>query len=237
MERRITKQIYLYLFYLSALFCVMELQSSPVIYTNSNTDNFFRKRHTVTISFAVALLLFLMPFAELKCSSMTLAGNTGIGLALGKKWKVVMMNDNELMDKINSSARDGKKNALESDGPNIFLIIAIGAGLCGLVFTFTNFKLRPVLCMCAGILSFLMLIAIMIQFNIAMKSALAQKDKNSGLNMEMGMLMKINFTIWYYASLTAFAAAAFFSYKHHRIELQDAIDRTVDFEFQRQQNV
>jgi len=53
--------------------------------------------------------------------------------------------------------------------------------------------------------------------------------------MDFSGLIKVKFTIWYYISLAAFIAAAFFGYKHHTIEMQDAIERQIDFEFQHKQ--
>lgn len=211
------------------------IQRSYSAPANSN-EQFFRKRHTVTVAFAVGLILFLLPFAEIRCNDVALAGNTGIGIATGQEWRVVMMGgSNELLKK--AGEKDGvnsKENPFKSD-PNVFALIAIGVGLAGLAFSFTNQKIRPLLGMSAGILGAVMLIAVMIQLKIVMKSALSQKDDKSGLNMDMGMLLKLDFTIWYYISLVSFAAAAFFSYKHYALQLKDEMKRLTEFEFQRQQ--
>ena len=42
-----------------------------------------RKFSLTSISFLVGILLFLLPFVEIKCNDQTLATNTGIGLAVG----------------------------------------------------------------------------------------------------------------------------------------------------------
>ena len=207
----------------------MDSSVPPIVYTNNPADNFFRKRHTATVSFAIGLLLFLLPFAELKCGSTTLAANTGIGIALGKEWKVVMMgNDNDWMKKANSSVKEGKTNPMKS-GPDVFAILAIASGLWGLIFSLSHQKQRSLMAICAGILAGIMLIAIMIRFKMILHSSLNEGNDNK---VDMGMLIKINFTVWFYMSLIAFAAAAFFGYKHQKIELQDDIDKVVDFDFQ-----
>lgn len=209
----------------------MELQTSPAVYTNNNTDSIFRKRHTATMSFCVGILLFLLPFAELKCGSMTLAGNTGIGIAIGSQWKIAMMgSDNEWMQKAKESVKDEKKNPLQA-GPNIFAILALIAAAIGLLFALSGQKHRPMGGMTAGLLAAIMLIAVLIQYKLAMKSALADNSKST-MDVNMGMVLKVQFTIWYFLSLASFAAAAFFSYKHHIIEMEDAINKSVDFEFQ-----
>jgi hypothetical protein len=78
-----------------------------------------------------------------------------------------------------------------------------------------------------------MLIAAMVHLKILMKSQIPTGNKSDSLDFNMGGIVAIEFTIWYYLSLAAFAAAAFFSYKHHKIEEQDAINSFVDFEFQK----
>ena len=210
----------------------MESQIQPVIYTNSSTNNFFRKRHTVTASFAVGILLFLLPFAELKCGSMTLAGNTGMGIALGTQWKVVMAGGaDDFMKKAKESVKDEKENPLQA-GPNIFAIVSLVVAAIGLAFASSNQKHKAMAGMSAGILAALMLIAVMVQYKLAMKSVLSDNSKDT-MNINMGMVLKVQFTMWYFLSLASFAAAAFFSYKHHVIEMEDAITKVVDFEFQK----
>lgn len=206
-------------------------ETSPIS-SPDGTTRFFRRRHTTTLAFAAGLLLFLMPFAELKCGSVALAGNTGIGMVLGSPWKVALAGDsNELMKKINEAAKDGNKDSLKEE-PNIFAIAALAAGLAGLLFSLLSFRMRAVSMLAAGTLSVLMLIALLVQFKITLRSSLPGRDAATGLDMDG--LVKIQFTVWYYLSVIFFAAAAFLGYKHHRLELDEAIEKSVDFEFQRQ---
>jgi hypothetical protein len=81
-----------------------------------------------------------------------------------------------------------------------------------------------------------MLIAVMIQFKILMKSALSEGAAKSKMDADMSGLIKIKFTIWYYCCFVSFAAAAFFKYKHYRFDMNDAMNGAVDFEFQRPKN-
>ena len=211
----------------------MESTTQPTIYTRNSGDNFFRKKHTVTISFALGMLLFLMPFVQLKCASTTLAENSGLGIAMGSEWKVAMVGSmNDLMDKADSTIKDKKKNPLKGTGPNIFAIVSLVAAAVGLAFGLTNQKHRSMIGLSAGILAAIMLIAVMIQYKMGMNSAMKEGNK-SAPDMNMEGMIKIQFTLWYFMSLFSFAAAAFFSFKHHKIEMEDEIARTVDFEFQR----
>ncbi len=206
-------------------------QTTPVIYSDTKENNFFRKRHTNTISFAVGILLFLLPFAEVKCGSVTLVGNTGIGIAAGLPWKTAMgASDNEYFNKLRQPTATSSSQLL-NEGPNVFAILALVFAALGVAICFSYHKMRSMAGLSAGILAAIMMIALLIQYKLAMKSALSSSDDLKDVNM--GAMLKLKFTAWYFLSLVSFTAAAFFSYKHSRIELEDALEKTVDFEFQK----
>jgi hypothetical protein len=210
----------------------MDNYPAPLANPGSSHDHFFRRRHTSTISFAVGILLFLLPFAELKCVSVTLADNTGIGIALGQKWRSLDMGKGTgMFDKVNSAVSDRKKESFESS-PNVFALVALAAAVFGLAFSLSYHKMRHVAGICAGALAAVMLLAVMIQLKILVSSA--TRTKGIDAPYDLGGILKIQFTAWYYLSLFSFAAAAFFSYRHHKIELEDAMANFVDFEFQRE---
>ncbi len=210
----------------------MESYSATSVTPGINDDHFFRKRYTSTISLAVGILLFLLPFAELKCASVTLAENTGIGIALGHKWRSLDMGkESDVFNKINSEVGDAKKEPLEA-APNVFALVALAAAVFGLAFSLSGHKMRAVVGICAAALAALMLLGMMIQLKMLISSA--TRTKSSDLPYDLSGILKIQFTLWYYLSLFSFAAAAFFSYRHHKIELQDAMANFVDFEFQRE---
>lgn len=165
---------------------------------------------------------------------MTLAGNTGMGLVIGTPWKTAMgIGDNEYMDKLRSPSEKTTKEML-SGGPNIFAILALVFAVAGLIVCFSFHRMRAMGGLSAGILVAVMLLAVMVQFKIGMKSALSEsKDLK---DIDMGVLIKIKFTTWYFLSFASFVAAAFFSYKHHRMELEDALAKVVEFEFQEQKD-
>lgn len=221
--------------YLAANQPIMESSRSPVFYTPGNAETFFRRRHTVTCSFVAGILLFFLPFAEYRCTSYTLASNSGWGIATGAEWKSVMLKD--LQNSMEAfSKREDKKEMMKElgDGPNIFAIAALAAGVIGLVIGLLQLKSRSLLTMSAGILAVLMLIGFLVQLKWELQNQLSAKGKGDD---QLGMgaasaLITLRFTLWYYFSVAAFAAAAFFGYKHHRIELEDAIRTAHEFEFQ-----
>ncbi len=205
----------------------------PVIYTAKGKE-FFRKPHNATLCFALGMLLFLLPFAEFKCGSMSLLGNTGIGIAIGQEWKVTAgLGKNEFMKKWDESNKKDKE--LMKEGPNIFAIVALVAGLFGIVIAFIKVKWRTLAGMCAGILGSVMLLALMIQFKWLMRSMLSEKAAGDGPDFDVGGILKLQFTFWYYLSLLSFIAAAFFNYMKGKVALEDAIAGSVDFEFQKTQ--
>jgi hypothetical protein len=223
---------YQFIIYLAPYSVTMDSYSAPVVNSGNNPDHFFRKRYTSTVSLAVGVLLFLLPFAELKCVSVTLADNTGIGIARGQKWRSLDMGQaNDIFSKINSEVGDGKKEPLETS-PNVFALVALAAGVFGLAFSLSYHKMRPVVGICAGALAAVMLLAMMIQLKMLISSATRTNNFDSPYDLD-GVL-KIQFTLWYYLSLFSFVAAAFFSYRHYKIELKDAMANFVDFEFQQE---
>ena len=214
----------------------MEQEVSTRI-SGSGDYRFYRRRHNSTIAFGIGILLFLLPFVEFKCGNMALIGNSGIGLVTGSHWKVSSSwAKNELRERMGKGKTEAE--SLLKDGPNIFAIAALAAGLFGLGIAFSSFSWRSMAGMCAGILAALMLIAVMIQFRIEM-SGLTSGGKlgDDQLGMDVGGLLKIQFTIWYYLSLLAFIAAAFFNYMRDKLALRDAMAAAVDFDFQRQEQL
>lgn len=211
----------------------MDSLPQPVYYKHDSTDNFYRKRYTATISFVIGILLFLLPFVQLKCSSVVMAENSGIGLATGSQWKITMMGGtNELFKNITALKSNSDQKALKI-APDWFLLLSILFAAGGIVFSVSKWNMRAIASMSAGLLSAVMLIAAMIHLKLLIRSQIPAGNKNDSLDISMSGLVGIQFTIWYYLSLAAFAAAAFLSYKHHTIEMEDAISKVVDFEFQR----
>lgn len=203
----------------------MELAPAPVVHQKE--EKFFRKKYNASVAFAVGILLFLMPFTQLKCGSMVIAGNTGIGIATGSPWKVMM---EDLIRGLGDSGKSSPSDIFPARA-DIFLLACIIVAFAGLLISMTNIKWKNITAMCAGLLALVMLIAVIIEFRILLTATLSRENANKempGLNS----LVKINFTIWYYLTMASFAAASFFSYKHMRYDLQDEMDRMIRFEFQ-----
>lgn len=212
---------------MDALFCNMD--STETTYYSPMEDHVLKKPYLSSIAFAIGILLFLLPFAEFKCGSVSILGNTGIGIAAGTSWKVASgFGMNELMDQVKSAAKEGKD--VMKDGPNIFTIVSLAAALFGLVISFSKAPWRSTAAMSAGILAAAMLLAVMIQFKIQLRGLMRDEGTDK---MGMQGILRMEFTIWYYLSLFAFIAAAFLNYMLDKLALREAISRSKDFEFEK----
>ena len=165
-------------------------------------------RFSITsVSFLVGLLLFLLPFVEIRCNGETFATNTGIGLALGIDFKTVSE------AKSLESPFDGKaeKKVVEKEKGKlyVFALIAFLLGLAGLIISLTNTQMNKLLVF-LGSLAALCLIILFIQIQMDVKQKPTGNDDNA-----LGNTIKVAavFTAWYYLSVISFIVAAALSYK------------------------
>src|SRR5215204_1712519 len=99
--------------------------------TGATEENFFRKKYTTTIAFAVGILLFLLPFVEVRCNGMTVAQNNGVGLAFGSDYQLGK-DMSSLQDTFNKSD-DTKKTGPSKESGKVydFALIALLLGVAG----------------------------------------------------------------------------------------------------------
>ena len=184
-----------------------------------------------SVAFIVAVLLFLMPFVDIKCNNMSLQQVSGFQLATGFKMKN-NSSDNSFLndvktDKVDETITKTTTNTDKKD-PNLYALIALGLGVLGLLLSFTNAKAAIGGAMVTGIASAGAMIGMMLDIKKKVKldmPNLSDKtqdndvgntmdkigDKMSGLTDKMNI--SVDFTPWFYISVIAFLAAAFFCYK------------------------
>ncbi len=199
---------------------------------SERSNDFFRKPYSITGIFAVALLLFLLPFVQFKCASVKVAENTGIGIATGAPWKISMYwGNNAISEKMRDSVK--RDESLLRTRPNIFAVAALVIGALGIAFSLLRSEWRSITSMCAGILGAIMLIALMIQIKILMRSSnIGGIDE---VDMALSGVIRVHFTIWYFLSLFGFASAGYLGYKHSRVELNEKLKGARDFEFEKRE--
>jgi hypothetical protein len=180
-----------------------------------------------TVLFSIGVLLFLMPFAELRCTSkdantdlggfnfnlggqMTVS-NTGVGLAFGSEWKIAMNGLGGML-----SGNDKMNKEQPKQDPNYYAIAALALGVIGLIFCFSKMSGGAWIAMICGILSAVALIGLRFDLDKKIKdpSTVVQKTENSrdwfsGVD---AVKFEMHYTPWYYIAVLAMIGAAVLCY-------------------------
>ena len=175
----------------------------------------FGTRIPATAAFLVAVLLFLLPFAEVKCNGTALASNTGIGIAMGRQWK-------EIKDKTffgndgsnNSENSSSGENDRKKQDPNIYAIAALALGIIGLLIALMLPRSGAQINLFVGILAAAALIAML--FDLRSQTRSENSIKSSDLNLNAGVEVTVDPTIAFYFTVILFLLAALFSWQRSR---------------------
>jgi len=194
-------------------------QSQPVRQPGSSNPGLFGTKVPSAVAFATGVLLFFLPFVDIKCNNMSLQQVSGFQLATG-----FQMKDNKDQFSLDNTRTDNDKETTkataktEKKDPNLYAMVALGLGLIGLILSFTNMKAAAGGAMVTGILSAGALIGLML--DIKKKIKLDMPKTSSGSEMDgafnrLGENVRItaDFTPWFYVAVIAFLVAAFFSYR------------------------
>jgi uncharacterized protein with PQ loop repeat len=163
-------------------------------------------------AFLVALLLFLLPFVNVRCNGEKFASNSGIGLAIGSGYK--MSGElNSMRDSFNGMNPDSKSSEKEEGKQYMLALLALLLGIGGVIYSLADISSERSMTATTiiGTLAAIALIALMVQMNMDIKE---ESKKNSSLSEPV--MVTIQFTIWYYLSILSFLAAAFFSYQRKK---------------------
>lgn len=162
----------------------------------------------VSLSFLVACLLFLLPFAEFKCENEKFAEATGIGLVSGNTKTAGRLKTLENYGNRLDADGDRKATTVAASDSNEFAIAAIALGVAGLLLSIFGFDKVPKVC---GVIAVLCVIAMAaIQFDLRSNIA---REEDKYLSAGESFDLSIRFTVWYYVSVLAFLAAALFSFR------------------------
>ena len=202
--------------------------STPPVYAApASTPGVFGTKIPSTVAFAVAILLFFLPFIDIKCNNMSLQQVSGFQLATGFQMKN-KSSDSPLSNDFKSTDADQQitktTTGTDKKDPNLFALVAFGLGVLGLLLSFTKAKTGLGLSMFTAVLATAAMIGLMIDIKrkvkIDMPGSGRQNSENDilGLNklgQEVGdkMSISVDFTPWFYVAIIAFIAAAFFCYK------------------------
>ena len=157
-----------------------------------------------SVSFAVGVLLFFMPFLDIKCNNMSLQKISGVELATGFHIKSPGGN-NSLLGNFENSDVNKAENKGDKKDPNMFALIALVLGVAGFVASVLNHRAGGFGGMLTGALSAAAMIGLMMDIKSDIKKEL--------LGGKDGVTIAVEFTPWFYIAIIAFLAAAFFCYK------------------------
>jgi hypothetical protein len=172
------------------------------------------------VAFTVGILLFLLPFAQVKCGGTVLAQNSGLGIAIGSEWKAAK-GGGGLFDKNDLGGTNSTPDKQKKQDPNIYAIVALGLGVLGLLLSFANPKAGGTGGLVIGLLSAGALIGMMIDLKNSsqLKSPDVPKpdDGMLGLGNLNNAIPTMEFTPWFYIAVAAFLVAAFFCYRRMQL--------------------
>ena len=176
-----------------------------------------------TVAFAFGILLFFLPFSEIRCVSTKVATKSGLDFSLGNDWKPITggagLSKTDFQQKASSFGKEQKGNTQ---------YLAIGAAalaILGLLLSLTNSKSAWGGGIVAGVLSGGALIGLMLDekknYAASLKTQALDKAKegadNLGLDNFSNSLgdtkLTLAFSPWFNIAVLAFLAAAFFCYK------------------------
>jgi hypothetical protein len=172
-----------------------------------------------SVAFGIGILLFFMPFVDIKCNSMTLQKVTGVQLATGFEVKGPG-SDNSLVGDFNKMDNDkadvdarGEKN-----DPNAFALISLGLGVIAFVLSLLHSKGAITGGVITGALGAAALIGAMIDIKRKVRLDIPEitnkaRDTVGPDRLRNDMYISIDFTAWFYLAILAFIAATWFCYK------------------------
>jgi len=171
-------------------------------------------------AFIVAILVFLLPFSEIKCGGSSLMNKSGLGFAIGKEWKFAGGYGKDIMKDM-----DTKTGGKKEGNAQLFIIAALALGVLGLGTTLADAKTGGRIGLVAAVLGAGLLVAFMLDlkkwFNDGLAKQAAEKSSDGAGSMGLdkigdtmnSMKPTLAFTPWFYIAVVAFLAAAFFCYK------------------------
>ena len=160
-----------------------------------------------SVAFLIAVLLFLLPFVNIKCNDQKFASNTGIGLAFGINYKTT----SQLKSDKNKDERNLSVSEKQSGKMYVAALIALLLGITGFILTILRPDYNKLNTMIA-VLAALVLIVLLIQIRSDVNNK-SSHDITDGLTAKLKVV--VEFTVWYYLSLVSFITASFLSYRQN----------------------
>jgi len=188
----------------------MEAEQPPISPpTTTSSKGIFGTKIPATTAFAIGILLFLLPFAEVKCNDTTLARNTGLGIATGSKWKEVI--GNNMFGTAAPRESTANYNTKKTD-PNIYAIVALALGVIGFALALANSRVASTISLITGVLSAASLIGLLFDLKNKVKMPDMNALRNPESTTDFNTNLSLDFTPAFYIAIIAFLSAAVFSW-------------------------
>jgi hypothetical protein len=206
--------------------------ASPTYAPASAAPGMFGTKIPSSVAFIIGVLLFFMPFIDIRCNNMSLQQVSGFQLATGFQMKN-NSSDNSFLNDMKSDKMDEgiTKTTTKTDkkDPNLYALVALGLGVLGLLLSFTNAKAAIGGAMITGIASAGSLIGMMLDIKKKVKldmpstggggtsdDSLSKGFQNLGKELSDKVNISVDFTPWFYIAVVAFLAAAIFCFMRMR---------------------
>lgn len=185
-------------------------ETTTTVYPPTPSRGLFGTGIPSTIAFTVALLIFLLPFAEIKCGGTTFMNKKGVDFALNKEWNIASKSMGEDLFK------DGTKKPSNKEGTApIMVIVAMGMAVLGIFVSLIRSKSGALLTAVVGAAGVASLIGFMVMlkgwFDREMAKDAAEKAKDAA--SELGNVkLTLDFTIFFYVCLACFLVATILAF-------------------------
>jgi len=176
----------------------------------SSSMAIFGTKIPTTMALAIALLLFFLPFAEIRCNGTAVANNTGLGIAIGSEWKEVVSKN-----MFGSEVDGGKTSDNNKQDPNKFAIAALALGIIGLLIAILVGNRGGKINAIIAVLGAASLIAMLVDLKSKARSENSVKSSDLGINM--GVNVGVEATAAFYFAVILFLLAALFSWQRSKM--------------------
>ncbi len=203
----------------------MDINQPTTATATTPAPGIFGTKIPSTVTFAIAVLLFFLPFIDIKCNNLSLQTVSGVQLATGFKMKNNSSGNSFLNDmKTDTVDKTITKATTKTDDkdPNLYAMIALGLGILGLVLSLTNAKAAIGGAMVTGIASAAAMVGLLLDIKKKIKMDIPDTGSGNDISDDINKIGKtvsdkmnisVEFTPWFYVALIAFLVAAFFCYK------------------------
>jgi hypothetical protein len=178
--------------------------------SQASSTGLFGTKIPASAAFLIAVLLFLLPFAEVKCNGAAMASNTGLGIATGSEWKEEVTKNifGNSFDSSFGNDQPEHKKEMEKQDPNKFAIAALALGVIALLIAFLASKSGGTANLIIGILAAASLIAMLIDLRSKARSdnSIKSSDFNAGVSIT------VDGTSWCYLAIILFILGGIFCY-------------------------